>query len=98
MYDYLDLDMYIGITGWICDERRGKHLQDLIPEIPEGSLLLDRDAPYLLASSLRPKPKSRGNEPRHRTEVLSVVAQCRKSSVENIAYCTSNNAMKLFQL
>ncbi|KAA3638646.1 MAG: hydrolase TatD, partial [Proteobacteria bacterium] len=34
LYDYLDLDCYIGITGWVCDERRGQHLLDLIHDIP----------------------------------------------------------------
>src|SRR5690349_18417525 len=31
---YLDLGLYIGITGWICDERRGAHLLELVREIP----------------------------------------------------------------
>ncbi|MBI4751017.1 MAG: TatD family hydrolase [Acidobacteria bacterium] len=38
---YLDLDLHIGITGWICDERRGQHLQKLVKLVPlnrsEGS-------------------------------------------------------------
>ena len=32
---YLDLGLYIGITGWICDERRGAHLLQLVQEIPQ---------------------------------------------------------------
>src|SRR5699024_7456226 len=28
--DYLALDTYVGITGWICDERRGLHLRDIV--------------------------------------------------------------------
>ncbi|MGH8709606.1 MAG: TatD family hydrolase, partial [Burkholderiales bacterium] len=27
---YLDIGLYIGITGWICDERRGRHLLELV--------------------------------------------------------------------
>ncbi len=38
---YLDLDLHIGITGWICDERRGSHLHPLVREIPAGRLMLE---------------------------------------------------------
>ena len=51
---YLDIEMHIGITGWICDERRGKGLQEIVHRIPENRLLLETDAPYLLPSSIRP--------------------------------------------
>src|SRR5690606_9889314 len=40
---YLKLDLYIGITGWICDERRGTHLRELVKEIPLNRLLLETD-------------------------------------------------------
>ncbi|HBX38608.1 MAG TPA: hydrolase TatD, partial [Pseudohongiella sp.] len=63
LYDYLDLDMHIGITGWICDERRGAHLHEFVRDIPADRLLLETDAPYLLPRSLRPRPKTRRNEP-----------------------------------
>ena len=42
------MGFYIGITGWICDERRGKHLEELIPLIPLEKLMIETDAPYLL--------------------------------------------------
>ena len=35
---YLDRDFYIGITGWICDERRGTHLRELVKSIPADRL------------------------------------------------------------
>ena len=54
LYAYLDLDLHIGITGWICDERRGTHLHALVPEIPATRLMLESDAPYLLPRTLRP--------------------------------------------
>ena len=47
---YLDLDLHIGITGWICDERRGLHLRELVREIPADRLMLETDSPYLLAA------------------------------------------------
>ena len=33
--NYLKMDFYIGITGWICDERRGTHLHKIIHTIPK---------------------------------------------------------------
>ena len=96
--DYLDLDMYIGITGWICDERRGVELQTLVKEIPDNRLLIETDAPYLLPRSIRPKPKSRRNEPRHLTEVLRVVANCRGQSESEVAQNTYRNTLRLFQI
>ena len=96
--DYLDLGMYIGITGWICDERRGRALQDIVRYIPHDRLLIETDAPYLLPRTLRPKPKSRRNEPKHLTEVLSVLAACRNEEAGWLGLTTSNNARSLFQL
>jgi TatD DNase family protein len=60
---YLDMDLHIGVTGWICDERRGTLLQDLVRLIPKDRLMVETDAPYLLPRDLRPRPKSRRNEP-----------------------------------
>jgi len=48
LYAYLDLDLHVGITGWICDERRGRHLQELVSHVPLERLMLETDSPYLL--------------------------------------------------
>ena len=53
LHDYLDLDLHIGITGWICDERRGLHLRELVRDIPAGRLMIETDAPYLLPRNTR---------------------------------------------
>lgn len=94
--DYLELDMYIGITGWICDERRGQELQALVKRIPDDRLLIETDAPYLLPRSLEPKPKTRRNEPRFLTEVLRVVAQCREQAQTEVARYSCQNSRQLF--
>jgi TatD DNase family protein len=96
--DYLQLDMYIGITGWICDERRGKDLQRMVSNVPADRLLLETDAPYLLPRSLDPKPKSRRNEPSFLTAVLETVSQCTGRSKEQLAAETTANARALFNL
>ena len=96
--DYLELDMYIGITGWVCDERRGLELQDLVPLIPMNRLLIETDAPYLLPRCLRPKPKSRRNEPKYLLEVAKKIADCCELGINDIANETTHNAKNLFNL
>ncbi|MDR6713430.1 TatD DNase family protein [Pseudomonas hunanensis] len=98
LFAYLDLDLHIGITGWICDERRGTHLHPLVGNIPEGRLMLESDAPYLLPRSLRPKPKSGRNEPAFLPEVLREVALHRGEALEHTARHTTECARRFFDL
>lgn len=96
--EYIDMGLYIGITGWICDERRGAHLQEIVGLIPDDRLMLETDAPYLLPRSLSPRPKSRRNEPHHLREVLRVVAESMGRSEEDIARITRENSERFFVL
>lgn len=98
LFNYLDLDLHIGITGWICDERRGTHLHPLVREIPAGRLMLETDSPFLLPRSLRPKPKSGRNEPAFLVEVLREVALHRDESLEILAAHSSACARQFFSL
>ena len=94
--DYLDLGLHIGITGWICDERRGLHLRELVRRIPAERVLLETDAPYLLPRDLSPKPPNRRNEPRFLPHVLAAVATARGESPAELAALTTRNALALF--
>lgn len=85
LFDYLDLDCHIGITGWICDERRGLELQDMVKHIPGDRLMVETDAPYLLPRNLLPKPKSRINEPSYLPHILQTVALYQEKSIEYLA-------------
>jgi TatD DNase family protein len=96
--EYVDLGLYIGITGWICDERRGKHLHDIVSIVPDDRLLIETDAPYLLPRTIQPKPKTRRNEPAYLPEVLRVVAEARGQSVDHVARITTENATRFFAL
>ncbi|QQE90371.1 TatD family hydrolase [Azotobacter chroococcum] len=98
LFAYLDLDLHIGITGWICDERRGSHLHPLVRDIPAGRLMLESDAPYLLPRTLRPKPKSGHNEPAFLPEVLREVARHRGESEEALAEHSTACARRFFTL
>lgn len=94
--DYLALDCHIGITGWICDERRGQHLLELVREIPRDRLLLETDAPYLTPRDLRPQPKARRNEPAFLPHILATVARALARPAEEVAQETTRNAQTLF--
>jgi TatD DNase family protein len=93
---YLDLGLYVGITGWICDERRGKHLLELVREIPRDRLLLETDAPYLTPRDLRPQPKARRNEPAFLPHILGTVARALGRPAEEVAQETTRNGQTLF--
>mgnify|MGYP001811630901 FL=1 len=96
--EYLALGLYIGVTGWICDERRGKHLKDIVSIVPDDRLMIETDAPYLLPRTIEPKPKTRRNEPMYLPEVLRVVAEARGQSEAHVAKMTAENAVTFFGL
>lgn len=93
---YLDLGLYIGITGWVCDERRGQALQQAIAYIPSDRLLLETDAPYLLPRNISPKPQSRRNEPALLPAIAAKVAELRGCSISELASECWRNSTTLF--
>lgn len=93
---YLEMDLHVGITGWICDERRGTHLRELVARIPEERLMLETDSPYLLPRDLAPRPKSRRNEPMYLAHILETVAACRGVSAPALADATTRTARRFF--
>lgn len=95
---YLELDLHIGITGWICDERRGLHLRELVSRIPADRLMVETDSPYLLPRDLRPKPKGRRNEPMHLPHVVRQIAINRGEDPMQCARQASATARQFFSL
>lgn len=96
MQDCLDRGLYLGITGWVCDERRGLELRELLPFIPAQRLLIETDAPYLLPRDLSPKPASRRNEPARLKHILERIAGWRGEEVQWLEEITDNNVRSLF--
>ena len=94
--DYLDLGLHVGITGWICDERRGHHLRDLVAMVPTDRLMIETDGPYLLPRDLTPKPASRRNEPAYLPHIAAVIAAARGETVERLAAHTTVTANRFF--
>ncbi|TCO43264.1 TatD DNase family protein [Dokdonella fugitiva] len=98
LVDYLDRGCHIGITGWICDERRGEHLRELVRLVPADRLMIETDAPYLLPRDLHPKPSHRRNEPMYLAHVCAAVARARGEDVAVTAALTSATARAFFAL
>jgi TatD DNase family protein len=95
---YLDLGCYIGITGWICDERRGKHLGTLIGRIPPDRLMIETDAPFLIPRSLPREKAGRSgrNEPRFLPHIAGVIAGHMGKTPELLAAETAANTRRFF--
>src|ERR1700693_969927 len=96
--DYLALDLHIGVTGWVNDERRGQLLRESVPHIPADRLMLETDAPYLLPRDLVPHPKSRRNEPSFLPHIARAVAHLRGEALDDVAVSTTRNAILFFGL
>ena len=94
----LALGLSVGITGWVCDERRGMALRELLPQIPAERLLLETDAPYLLPRDMRPRPTSRRNEPCFLPHIVQQVALWRGEEAGWLAQQTDANSRRLFRL
>jgi TatD DNase family protein len=94
----LDMGLYIGITGWICDERRGHDLQEAVRYLPMDRMLLETDAPYLLPRDLKAKPDARRNEPSVLPHILETVARYLNQPAQQVAEATTQNAETLFRL
>ena len=96
--DYLALDCHIGITGWICDERRGTHLRELVREIPANRLMIETDAPYLLPRTVRPQPAHRRNEPMYLKHICEEIARDRGEPLAVTAANSTATAEAFFGL
>jgi TatD DNase family protein len=98
LFDYLDRDWHVGITGWLCDERRGLHLRELVRHIPANRLMIETDAPYLLPRTVRPQPSHRRNEPMYLAHIVEELARDRDEDVATTAAATTAAATAFFRL
>src|SRR5688500_2650884 len=98
LFDCLDRDWHIGITGWLCDERRGLHLRELVKAIPANRLMVETDAPYLLPRTVKPPPSHRRNEPMYLAHIVEELARDRGEEVAVTAAATAATARAFFRL
>ena len=98
MRECLDAGYYIGITGWLCDERRGLHLREMVKHIPAERLMIETDAPYLLPRTVRPAPSHRRNEPMYLRHIVEELARDRGEAVAVTAAASTATARAFFGL
>ena len=94
---YLDMGFYIGITGWVCDERRGTHLKELIPLIPLERLMIETDSPYLLPRDMKLDNSTR-NEPKYLAHIANKISEIRNESKELIYSSIYMNSLDFFDI
>ena len=96
--DCLALDLHIGITGWICDERRGQELQQLVSLIPANRLMIETDSPYLLPRDLPKKPGGRRNEPANLAHIAHRIASCRGDNPDALIAAATATSRAFFRI
>ena len=94
--DYLELDCYIGITGWICDEKRNIELRKAIKNIPLEKLMIETDCPYLIPKNLVEKPKNNRNEPSNLNHIVSEISMLMNIGEDILRKETFKNTKSFF--
>ena len=95
--DYLELDFYIGITGWICDEKRNVELRKTIKNIPLEKLMIETDCPYLIPKNLVEKPKNNRNEPSNLNHIINEIAELMEIDIDILRKQTFVNTINYFK-
>ena len=85
-------DFKVGIGGVVTYKNAG--IKETLPEIPDESILLETDAPWLTPVPFRGKR----NESSYLTYIASTVALIKGTTQENNENITSKNAMELFNM
>ncbi|MCU7553265.1 TatD family hydrolase [Alteromonas sp. ASW11-19] len=96
MQAYLDMGLHIGITGWVCDPKRGESLREAVKALPLDRLILETDAPYLFPKSLR--PRKRNNTPATLPHIATQLAELLESSTAELSNTSYANSCDLFGL
>lgn len=93
---YLSMGFSIGITGWICDDRRAKELREAVRIIPLDRILIETDAPYLTPRNVL--GLGRTNVPQNITYVVKELANYMMVSEEILAENARKNTERLFHI
>ena len=96
--NYVDLGCFIGVTGWICDMKRGRDLQEAVSVIPPEKLMIETDAPFLIPKNFDKKPKKNRNEPKYLPHILETIAMCMGLDAEDLAVQVTKNTKEFFKL
>ena len=93
---YLSMGFHIGITGWICDERRAGELREAVRMIPLDRILVETDAPYLPPRNV--KGLDRINVPQNIVYVVRELAKYMRVSEEELMEHARRNTERVFQI
>lgn len=93
---YIDMGFCIGVTGWICDDRRAEELRDAVQAIPKDRILIETDAPYLTPRNV--KGLGRTNVPENIIYVARTLAEYMHISEEELIRCAKENTERLFRI
>ncbi|MCR4760787.1 MAG: TatD family hydrolase [Oscillospiraceae bacterium] len=93
---YLDMGFYIGITGWICDDRRGGALREAVKLIPADRVMIETDAPYLTPKNV--KGLGNVNVPQNVKYVAAELAKYMKTDEAALTKQLLENTKRLFRL
>ena len=93
---YINLGLYIGITGILTLKKRGADLRKLVLIIPVEQILIETDAPYLIPAP--EKNRTRRNEPAFVRQILFKLAEIRKEDPVYLASATWGNSCRLFNI
>lgn len=94
---YLDKGFYLGFTGAISDEKRFKHLEDVIKYVPLDRMMIETDAPFMLPKNM-PRMQNRRNEPSFLPFVAQTIAHLKKISIAEVAEETTETGRSFFRL
>lgn len=95
---YIELGCYIGVTGWICDERRGQSLQEAVTVIPPNRMMIETDAPFLIPRNLSKKPKSNKNKPKYLPHILKTIAEYKYMDYEELGNSVTKTTKEFFNI
>jgi TatD DNase family protein len=93
----LELGCYIGVTGWICDEKRNLELRKTIKDIPLSKLMIETDCPYLIPKDLPNKPKNNRNEPINLNHIVTEIAMLMEIDEGILRENTYKNSIDFFK-
>ncbi|MBR6046381.1 MAG: TatD family hydrolase [Ruminococcus sp.] len=91
---YLSMGFYIGVTGWICDDRRADALREAVRHIPLDRIMAETDAPYLTPRGI--KGLGRVNLPQNVRYVVSALAGYMNVTEQELKARLSENTERFF--
>ena len=97
VYRYLQMGYMIGLTGWVCDNRRNKDVLEALKIIPLERILIETDAPYLTPLNVKEKLPRR-NTPDNLHYVIEKIAEVKKLSYSEVEKITLENTIRTFKL